>query len=247
MGVLGAEVFDREKKKWFRVKTQDHAQEFFRVIATKSDLHKAIPNDGTYHAWLSWLLEGHYAYRDICPEGIECFVVHRNCDIGHTGTSRGFGVVSVGAHGFPRPFSVKQALLGVPKSADEKIRAAFRYAVHHQAEVIAFSFGKERVCPVMGTPLRLGTQKLYVNHKIPLDNLIDAFCREETKTVLHYEVEEAVVGDRREWHLKEPALDRWQKFHWKNAKLQIVSLEGLLELDRRQRLAERFGLAGLST
>jgi hypothetical protein len=239
LAALGAEVYDADDNKWLKVKTQPQALDFFRTIAFEHGLG-AIPREDADHEWLAWLVEGHYAYKELCPVGIDYFVVHRNCDIGFKGDDLGFGVVSIGARGFARPFSVKQALLGVPKNEEEKRRLAFRNAIEDDvSEWSKWHWRPVMQCAVFGGVLE--PARVHVDHDPPLQTLVEEFCRQQFKTPTQFDVEDTQTG----WQLQEPVRSQWRQFHWYNARLQFVSIEGHLELDRRRRLAERAGIIGL--
>lgn len=247
MDVLGAEVYDAVQNKWFRVKTQKQGLKFFRTIASEHERHKPIPRDCADHEWLCWLLEGHYGYREMCPAGIDYFVVHRNSDIGYRGNALGFGVVSIGANGFVRPFSFRQALLGLPKDTEERVRIAFRHAIEDDVtEWGRRNFRSDMVCPVFGVPLEAG--RFHIDHDPPFKDILGSFCRESGKRYADFESEVVDVfsGVKQELDLKEPLRSQWRHFHWYNACFQFVSVEGHLELDKRRRLVEAAGKLGLA-
>jgi hypothetical protein len=235
MHALGAEVFDTELGVWSAVKTQEQARHFFRTIAFEHGL-RPIPRECADHEWLCWLIKGHYAYCELCPAGVDYFVVRRNSDIGHKGDALAFTVVSQGARGFERPFSVGQALLGVPKDESEKVRLAFRRAT--EEDNIEWSKWNRKpllCCGVFNTPIDTG--KEIVTQSARFSDLIDAFCRKVGKSI-----DQFLLADN---DLVEPDHTSWRSFYDKNAQRFFVSVEGLLELDRCYRLVDTYGLRNL--
>ena len=232
MGVLGATVLDEEGAR-VPVKTAEQAQTFFRRITTGYPLRSPIPHNGD-HEWLVWLLRGHYAYSEMCPFGIDYFIVHRNSDLGHKGQALGFSVVANGARGYPRPFSIGQALLGVPKDDAERARIAFRHSIEDQ---ISYwnkqNYRDGMLCPVFGVPLSAGN--VHIDHDPPLVELIDAFCREHHTFPEKMDMAERLVAGHQQLWLVGSCLDTWREFHWRNMRLQYVSPEGHLELDKSRR------------
>jgi len=237
MGELGAKT-PPSIGEYVPVKTMAHALAFFKGIAYAHKPLTPIPKDSTGHAWLMWLIEGHYAYAEMCPKGVEYFHVHRNSDIGFYGDARGFSVVATGA-GHSCAFSYKQALKGVPKSASEKVRIAFRHAIEYQVSYWRQqNFREGLLCPVFNRPLRLGDA--HADHDPPFANLVENFCTQQHLTAEMIQIEDSWNEKQHvSWQLSEPLLSAWRAYHWQNMRLQFVSVSGHLELDHRRREQKR--------
>lgn len=238
MGELGATVVNETNER-VPVKTQAQGLAFFRGIAYAHTPLVPIPTASADHAWLVWLIEGHYFYDQMCPIGVDHFIVHRNSDIGFQGDDRGFSVMASGA-AHPREFGYKQALKGVPKSANEKVRIAFRHAVEYQiSHWRQQNFRDGLRCPVFNRPLHLGD--VHVDHDPPFALMVENFCAQQRLTTEMIEAEDSWNEKRRvfSWQLPEPLLSAWRAYHWQNMRLQFVSVSGHLELDHRRREQER--------
>jgi hypothetical protein len=237
MGAMGA-CYPNEAGQSVLVKTQKDGEAFFRAMSSFHTLRTPINTSSADHAWLLWLVQGHHAYAEMCPAGVDHFQVYQNSDIGYKGTARGFAVVATGSRGYPREFSFKRALLGEPKDDAEKIRIAFRKAIQDQ---VSFwkqtNFRSGLRCPVFGNELQFGAT--HADHDPPFKNLVLSFCRDHKVLPENISVEDAQVGKKQQWTLKEPWLSAWGEYHRLNARLQLVSIEGHLELDRQRREKER--------
>lgn len=234
MGSLGAVVLDEQTRQYVPVETADQAKAFFRGMAEfHTPLHPISPATPD-HAWLVWLLQGHYNYLDLCPKGIDFFLVHRNSDIGYHGNERGFSVVSTGANNFAREFSYNQALKGVPKNPVEKTRIAFHNAVvMDEHEFMKWRALPGVTCPVTGA--FINTAEMRVEYEVPLSRLMDDFCKHNC-----FAIEDVGVTDAgTSWLLLDPVRSQWQFYYRNIAKPVLVSIEGYLEIDRRRRLAAR--------
>jgi hypothetical protein len=222
------------------VRTKDQGLAFFRGIAYAHTPLVPIAVNSPSHAWLLWLMQGHYNYAELCPRGVDHFHVHRNSDLGYgkpgPNDHRGFSVTAVGATA-AREFSYKQALEGVPKDVSEKRRIAFRHAIEYQVSHWTQQNFRGGICPVFGTVLQ--QSDVQIDHDPPFAELVRLFCEQQYFRLEDIAVEDTWTGSSYVWLLKEPLLSLWRKFHWTNMCLRFVSTAGHLELDRRRHEQER--------
>jgi hypothetical protein len=220
------------------VKTEKQAHIFFRNLAKTHKPGAPVPTDSSSHAWLLWLVQGHYHYVQLCPDGVDHFVVYVNSDLGFAGNDRGFSVVARNSDGHPREFSFKEALRGTEKTHNSKVSTAFRSAV--DAQIVSWKAANYRsglVCPVLGMPMLVGA--VHVDHCPPFTfaELVKGFLEEQGLKVEDLLVEDYFDPQRRVhyWRLSEPVLGAWQQYHLQNMRLQVLSVEGHRELERRRR------------
>ena len=89
-------------------------------------------------------------------------------------------------------------------------------------------------CPVTGDVIR--TSDAHVDHEIPFEELLRRFLEEEGVKLGDVEVEppedEVTMAK-----LSDAALSKsWQDFHWKNARLRLVSVRANLSVLRKKSL-----------
>jgi hypothetical protein len=229
----------KTKQRWKEMGlTQAGAEDFFRKMALSLPIRTRIV-DPDVHQWLMWLVQGHANYETMCPDGVDFFVVLPNKDLGYPGDARAFCVAAIGSEGAVKDFSVKTALLGVPKSPEERVRKALRHSIEHQVSTWRNHNYREGLrCPVFGGVLTLDV--LAVDHDPPFENLVRDFCKTMQITEKQIEVEDVVqsLGTTKVL-VKEPLQRAWQEFHWHNMHLQFVSRRGHIELGRRRREAAK--------
>ena len=235
MGELGAEVYDETKNRFVRVRTQAQGEAFFRGIAHHFPLNTPIPTNDPCHRWLVWLVEGHHFYDEMCPLGVDYFIIQRNCDIGYLGKDLGFSVIPTGANGVPREFSYKQALQGVEKRHARQVYIAMRHAIEDQVSAWSAQHYREGLhCPVTGELLVSGN--IRIDHAEPtFVHLVDHFVGGLDMDKENFPIEDVLVGSTHKLLPRRDYLEAWCAYHQRFARLQFVSKRGHLLLDNERR------------
>ena len=222
MGRLGATYADEP------VKTQKQGNAFFRVILDSYDA-RCLIDSAADHAWLEWLVLGCPTTARLCPTGVAHFLVHTNRDLGYGDEERGFSLVAKGGS-YPIPFSYRKALSGLPKTQEARVSAAMRLAVQPQTEGWKKLYFREGLlCPVLGDPLVWG-ENLDLDYTPDFAVLVQKFFRS-------HGVDDSCVTCDGAGALEDPALtEAWRRYHSENASLRFISIAGVFEKQRLQRV-----------
>jgi hypothetical protein len=226
MGKLGAFYFDGGER--VEVKTEQQGKSFFRNMCEYYEPSHIIDVESADHAWLMWLIQGFYDYTELCPAGVDGFVVHQNNQIGYSGDARGFSVLATGCNGRAVPFSYGKALRGVPDSAEGRVILAFRQAVQSRRDLHRSGVPPGARCPENGDLLT--PANLCVEPDPPLFLLAEEFCVGDWKSAEHtLENEEELV--------KESFAKGWLAYYDSRVSHVFLSVAGAYERRRRQREA----------
>lgn len=220
------------------VKTQEQAKRFFSNIRKSYALRSWIPQQTADHAWLCWLIDGHYNLGLLSrTRGVVGFYVHANKDLGYPDVlGSGFSVLLNDGTNKPIHFGVPQALSGIEKTDDAKLAAAMRAAVRDQLTGWRQAYFTQGMrCPVYPHI------ELHLNLNVEIDHdpefvvLVQAFLRENGFQENHITTVNSDAG----WQIEsQEVLKRWREYHIQHARMQFVSLQGHHELGIRRRVAQ---------
>jgi len=227
MGRLGAFYVESDGSR-VDVKTEQQAKTFFRNMCEYHEPSHIIDVDSADHAWLLWLIQGFYDYEELCPAGVDAFVVHQNDQIGYYGDARGFSVLATGCNGRSVPFSYGKALRGVPEKAEGRVILDLRRATRSRREALKAALTPGERCPENGDLLTAAN--LCVESNPPLFILAETFCVGDWKDAerLLNDDDEAVAAS---------FVRSFLDYYDSHASHVFLSVAGAYERRRRQREA----------
>jgi len=168
----------------------------------------------THFEYVYGMLENHPKYL----EKIGCGIKNIKVDKSSFNTNC-FYIVRI--DGTTEGFSVKECI--TPKNNKQKAMNAFRNEVFFQTDKVKkqfFNDGLEKECPITGEIITI--KNAHVDHTKPItfEKLFDFFIEENNINVFGLEYNNI---DNVRTLVDRKLADKWSSFHFKNAKLRVVS------------------------